>query len=220
VKRLRELAAEHSVAPEPLEALLRALEEEPDPPTTVADPVDEHIADSLCALPHLGAPMRVADIGSGAGFPALPLAAALPSASFTLFESQGRHAAVAERLAREAGLSNVRVLPMRVEEFGEREAFDLVTARAVAPLAVLVEYAAPLLVMGGTAVYWKGSVSEEERLGGEAAGAIVGLSPDRVVPVTPFAGAHSRHLHLYVKTSRTPERFPRRPGMARKRPLA
>jgi 16S rRNA (guanine527-N7)-methyltransferase len=218
VKRVRELAARYSVEPDPLVALLEALEAEPDPPTTVADPVNEHVADSLSALPVLGSPTSIADIGSGAGFPGLALAAALPSAHVTLIESQRRHAAVAERLGRAAGLRNVSVLPCRVEEVSDR--FDLVTARAVAALAVLVEYAAPLLVDGGQLVAWKGARDEAEELGGEEAGRVVGLSLDRVVQVEPFPGAHSRHLHIYVKTAPTPDRFPRRPGMARKRPLA
>jgi 16S rRNA (guanine527-N7)-methyltransferase len=219
VKRLRELAASHATPAGPLEALLRALDEEHDPPTTVADPVNEHVADSLSALPYLGSPARVADIGSGLGFPGLALAAALPAAHFVLVESQKRHAAVASRLAAAAQLHNVTVVPLRVEELDERETFDLVTARAVASLAVLVEYAAPLLRNGGQLVAWKGARDAVEELGGEVAGAVVGLSPARVVAVSPFPGAHSRHLHLFAKTGSTPDRFPRRPGMARKRPL-
>jgi 16S rRNA (guanine527-N7)-methyltransferase len=218
VKRVRELAARYGVDADPLVALLDALAAERDPPTTVADPVDEHLADSLSALPHLGSPASIADIGSGAGFPGLVLAAALPASRVTLIESQRRHAAVAERLRAAAALPNVSVLPLRAEEV--RDSFDLVTARALAPLAVLVEYAAPLLVDGGRLVAWKGARDEAAELGGEEAGQVVGLSPDRVVQVEPFPGAHSRHLHLYVKTARTPDRFPRRPGMARKRPLA
>jgi 16S rRNA (guanine527-N7)-methyltransferase len=218
VKRVRELAARYSIDPNPLVALLEALAEEAAPPTAVADPVNEHIADSLSAVPLLGSPVSIADIGSGAGFPGLVLAAALPSAHVTLVESQRRHAAVAERLGRAAGLSNVSVLPLRAEEVRER--FDVVTARAVAPLAVLVEYAAPLLVDGGELVAWKGARDGAEELGGEEAARVVGLALDWVVSVSPFPGAHSRHLHFYVKTGSTPDRFPRRPGMARKRPLA
>jgi 16S rRNA (guanine527-N7)-methyltransferase len=217
VKRVRELAARYGVESEPLEALLEALAAEPDPPTAVADPVDEHLADSLSAVPHLS-PTRLADIGSGMGFPGLVLAAAFASSHVTLVESQRRHAAIAERLGRAAGLRNVAVLPVRAEEVRDR--FDVVTARAVAPLAVLVEYAAPLLVDGGQLVAWKGARDAAEELGGEEAGRVVGLSPDRVVQVEPFPGAHSRHLHFYVKTAPTPDRFPRRPGVARKRPLA
>jgi 16S rRNA (guanine(527)-N(7))-methyltransferase RsmG len=216
VKRVGELAARYGVEAEPLERLLEALAAEPDPPTTVADPVRDHLADSLAVIPLIDPPRRVADIGSGAGFPGLVLAASFPRASVFLVESQRRHAAVAQRLGTEAGLSNVRVLPVRVEEVPEREAFDLVTARAVAPLAVLVE----LLTAGGRFVAWKGARDEEEELAAARAAATVGLAPEEVVKVEPFPGAHSRHLHFYVKTAQTPDRFPRRPGMARKRPLA
>jgi len=219
VKRVRELAARYGVDAAPLEALLAALAAEPDPPTTVADPVNEHIADSLSAVPYISAG-RLVDIGSGAGFPGLVLAAALPSSHVTLVESQRRHAAVAERLGRAAGLRDVSVLSLRAEQIPDRDAFDVVTARAVASLAVLVEYAAPLLRLGGQLVAWKGARDGAEELGGEEAGRVVGLTPVRVVSVTPFAGAHSRHLHFYEKTAPTPDRFPRRPGMARKRPLA
>jgi 16S rRNA (guanine527-N7)-methyltransferase len=107
-----------------------------------------------------------------------------------------------------------------VELLGRPEHFSAATARAVAPLAVLVEYAAPLLCVGGRLVAWKGARSADEERAGEEAAGIVGLSLDRVEHVVPFAGAHSRHLHVYVKTAPTPSRFPRRPGMARKRPLA
>jgi 16S rRNA (guanine527-N7)-methyltransferase len=219
VKRVRDLAARYGVEAAPLEALLDALAAEPDPPTTVGDPVNEHIADSLSAVPFL-APARLADIGSGAGFPGLALAAAFPSSDVTLFESRRRHADVAERLRDAADLRNAHVVNDRVESVSPREPFDVVTARAVASLAVLVEYAAPLLADSGQLVAWKGARDDAEERGGEEAGRIVGLSLDRVVAVEPFPGAHSRHLHFYVKTAPTPDRFPRRPGMARKRPLA
>ena len=220
MKRVREVAARYGVEAEPLAALLGALGAEPDPPTTVKDPVAEHVADSLSALPLLGSPARVVDIGSGAGFPGLALAAALPSARVTLVESQRRAAEVAGRLRDAGGLRNVHVVNEPVESLGRVEGFDVATVRAVAPLAVLVEYAAPLLALGGRLVAWKGARdADEERAGAEAA-AIVGLAPERVERVEPFAGAHSRHLHVYVKTAPTPERFPRRPGVARKRPLA
>jgi 16S rRNA (guanine527-N7)-methyltransferase len=219
VKRVRELAARYGVEPGPLEALLEALEAEVDPPTTVADPVEGHLADSLSVLPFLDQPSRIADIGSGLGFPGLALAAALPASHVTLLESQARHASVAERLRVAAELRNVDIVNERVESCGAA-GFDVVTARAVASLAVLVEYAAPLLVDGGQLVAWKGARDGVEELGGEEAGSVVGLSPSRVVQVLPFPEAHSRHLHFYAKTAPTPDRFPRRPGMARKRPLA
>ena len=220
MKRVRELAARYGLDPAPLAALLEALAAEPDPPTTVSDPVTEHLADALSAVPLLGTPSTIADIGAGVGFPGLALAAALPSSYVTLIESQRRHAAVAERLRVAARLRNAHVVSERVESVSSRESFDVVTARAVASLAVLVEYAAPLLALGGQLVAWKGARDEAEEMGGEDAGRLVGLTPVRVVPVTPFPGAHSRHLHFYEKTAATPDRFPRRPGVARKRPLA
>jgi 16S rRNA (guanine527-N7)-methyltransferase len=93
-------------------------------------------------------------------------------------------------------------------------------ARAVAPLPVLVEYAAPLLRVGGTFVAWKGAREPDVERAGEEAAAQVGLRLGEILKVTPFEGAHSRHLHVFEKTGPTPERFPRRPGMAAKRPLA
>ncbi len=94
------------------------------------------------------------------------------------------------------------------------------TARALATLSVLAEYAAPLLRDGGVLVAWKGARDAQEEHAGDVAARLVGLSPGRVHDVTPFEHAHSRHVHVYVKTGITPSRFPRRPGMAVKRPLA
>jgi 16S rRNA (guanine527-N7)-methyltransferase len=102
---------------------------------------------------------------------------------------------------------------------GGAGAYDAVTARAVAALPVLVEYAAPLLRDGGVLVAWKGARSEGEEAAGAEAASIVGMEPERVLRVEPFAGARDRHLHVYRKISPTPGRYPRRAGMAVKRPL-
>lgn len=202
-----------------IERLAAALDAEPHLPTAVSDPARDHIADSLSALPFLGSPSTIADIGSGLGFPGLALAAALPSSHVSLIESRSRSASASARLRDAAGLRNVEIVNERVESVSLRDV-AVVTARAVAPLAVLVEYAAPLLVLGGRLVAWKGARDADEERAGEEAAGIVGLSLSSVEHVEPFPGAHSRHLHVYVKTATTPDRFPRRPGMARKRPLA
>ncbi|HEY7630225.1 MAG TPA: 16S rRNA (guanine(527)-N(7))-methyltransferase RsmG [Thermoleophilaceae bacterium] len=211
-----------------LERLLSALEAEPDPHTTVfrpEDAVDQHIADSLSAL--LLAPVRAAktlvDIGAGAGFPGLPLAVALPDAHVDLLESARRKCAVIERLAKAADIANARAVNARAEEWAAaegREAYDVATARAVASLAVLVEYAAPLLKTGGAFVAWKGTPDRAEEEAGAAAAEVVGLRLVEVLNVVPFAGARALNLHLYSKVRETPDRFPRRPGAASKRPLA
>jgi 16S rRNA (guanine527-N7)-methyltransferase len=171
----------------------------------------------------LGSAARVVDVGAGAGFPGLVLAAALPAARVDLLEATTRKAAVISRLAAAAGLVNARAIAERAEHWGARDgagAYDAVTARAVAPLAVLVEYAAPMLREGGVLVCWKGARDEAEERAGAATAAILALEPLNVIRAHPFEGARDRHLHAFRKRGPTPPGFPRRPGMASKRPLA
>jgi 16S rRNA (guanine527-N7)-methyltransferase len=213
-----------------LAGLLEALECEPDPPTTARsgpEALDTHVADSLSGLEldELARARRIADLGSGAGFPGLALAAALPAARVDLIDSQSRKTAVIDRLLQAALLSNARSVTARVEDWarqpapvGGREAYDAVTARALAPLLVLAEYASPLLAFGGVLVAWKGARDEaEEHALGEAAERL-GMEPVEVRPVQPFPTARHRHLHLVRKEGPTPDGLPRRAGMARKRP--
>jgi 16S rRNA (guanine527-N7)-methyltransferase len=94
-----------------------------------------------------------------------------------------------------------------------------VTARALAPLAVLAEYAAPLLREGGVLVAWKGRRDAQEERDAAAAAEELGLAVEEIRPVRPYPEAEHRHLHLLRKVAPTPDRFPRRPGIARKRPL-
>ena len=212
-------------AEDQLAALLDLVAAEPAAITTVRDPsegVDAHVADSLVALelPAVRAAGRVADLGSGGGFPGLALAIALPAAHVALVESVGRKCVFLARAATEIGLANVEVANARAEAWPAGiGAHDLVVARALAPLTVLVEYAAPLLEMGGTLVAWKGRPEPEEEADGAAAAQALGMSAVEATAVQPFAQARDRHLYLTSKVSPTPERYPRRPGMARKRPI-
>jgi 16S rRNA (guanine527-N7)-methyltransferase len=205
--------------------LLERLAEDPLAPTSIRDPLkiaDRHFADSLVAL-ELEAVKDAElalDLGSGAGLPGLPLAAALPRASFVLLESSTRRCAFLERTAAACGISNVRVVHERAELYDAgRGNHDLVTARAVARLNVTAEYAAPLMRIGGTLIAWGARRSAEDEAAAELAAGQLGLGPPQVRPVEPFPGALNRHLYLMSKVSQTPPRFPRRPGMARKRPL-
>jgi 16S rRNA (guanine527-N7)-methyltransferase len=189
--------------------------------------VDIHVADSLSGLeiPDLRSASWIADIGAGAGFPGLVLAVALPRARVDMIESASRKCAVIDRLTRAAGLDNelVRAMPMRAEEraaWGGRESYDAVTARAVGALPVLVEYASPLLAVGGVFVAWKGARDPDEEARGAKAAVEVGLEPEAVVEVQPWPEARDRNLVVYRKVSAAPDHFPRRPGMAAKRPLA
>ena len=213
------------VAVEPLDRILRLQATDPTASTTVRtydEAVDRHVADSLSALalaPVRGA-RRIADLGSGAGWPGLALAAALPDSHASLVESAIRHCRYLERAVETSGLSNVTVVHARAEEWRDGlGANDLVTARAIAALPVILEYAAPLLSDGGHVVAWKGAISPQEAADASAAAAVLGLAPAGVLSVTPYAGARDHTLHTYCKIAPTPPRFPRRPGMATKRPL-
>jgi 16S rRNA (guanine527-N7)-methyltransferase len=221
-----------SVSRETVDRLLEALAAEPDPHTSVADPeaaLEVHVADSLSGLEvrELASAHRIADIGAGAGFPGLVLAIALPRAQVDLIESAGRKTAVIDRLIQAVELGNARSVTARVEDFacvppvmgGGREAYDAVTARALGPLALLVEYAAPLLRMDGVLVAWKGAREASEEDAGALAAEQVGMAVKEVVPVTPYPTSENRHLHVFRKIAPTPPEFPRRAGMARKRPL-
>lgn len=126
------------------------------------------------------------------------------------------------RLALAAGIANASAVPERAEDWAAAQgagAYDAVTARAVAPLAVLAEYAAPLLTPGGVLVAWKGARDEEEEDSARVAAAVLGLERRPPLRTQPFPDARERHLHVLEKVAPTPERFPRRPGMARKRPI-
>jgi len=214
-----------------VQRLLEALAAEPDPHTTV-DPeaaLEVHVADSLSGLEvrELAAARRIADVGAGAGFPGLALAIALPRSQVDLIESAGRKTAVIDRLIQAAELGNARSITARAEDFartpaalgGGREAYDAVTARAVGPLAVLVEYAAPLLRVDGVLVAWKGARDPAEESAGAAAAEKVGMAVREVLPVQPYEASENRHLHVFRKLAPTSPEFPRRAGMARKRPL-
>jgi 16S rRNA (guanine527-N7)-methyltransferase len=203
-----------------LATLLELVVSDPLAPTTVRQParvLDDHFADSLVAL-ELDAVRRataIADLGSGAGFPGLPLALALPASEVLLLDSAARRAAFIERAIEACGIPNARAVTW-TEGMGR---FDLVTARALAPLDVVAEYAAPLLRIGGSLAVWRGRQDVEAEEAGVRAASILGLEVGEIRPVEPYPGAEHRHIHLMTKIGETPERFPRRPGMARKRPL-
>jgi 16S rRNA (guanine527-N7)-methyltransferase len=226
--RFEELGGQYALpsgAVPALRALLDIVASDDTAPTTVRDPVravDVHVADSLSGLdiPALRKARRIADLGAGAGFPGLVLAAALPDARVALVESLGKKCAFLQRAIAAAGLPNAEVVCARAEAWPEGiGTCDAVTARAVAPLAVLAEYAAPLLRDGGVLVAWKGARDAAEEADGAAAADELGLAVGEVRLVRPFPDAERRHLHLYSKVRPTPARFPRREGMARKRPL-
>ena len=212
-----------------LRPVLSLLAADPGSVSSVRDPDRAwrvHVEDSLSGLGLVGAPARLADLGAGAGFPGLALAAALPGTRVDLIESVGRKCEFIERAIAAAGFGNARALCTRAETWaqepppaGGREAYDVVTARAVGRLATLAELAVPLLRPNGTLVAWKGRRDPDEEAELERAAGSLAITAERVVRVPPSPGAANRHLHLLRKVGPTPPGIPRRAGMAKKRPF-
>lgn len=209
-----------------LEAVLALLAEERASVSSVRDAAEAwkvHVADSLTGLEiaELCEAERIADIGSGAGFPGLVLATALPEARVDLIESVSRKCDFIRRAIDAAGIANADVINARAEDLAKgegREAYDAATARAVGRLSTLAELASPLLRDRGVLVAWKGRRDPEEETQARSAAAQLAMQPEAVLAVGPFAGSRHRHLHLLRKQGPTPADLPRRPGMAKKRP--
>ena len=190
-----------------------------------------HFGESLALLVALrgrglltpGGAADVVDVGAGAGFPGLPMRIAEPALRLTLVESNRRRCRFLETAVAALALEGVRVVAARAEEAGRdpelRERFDLVAARAVAPLPVLVEYALPLLRPGGVLAAPKGSRAQEELRAASAAIEALGGCVEEPLPLSLPEGAAPQQVLLVRRCGALPERFPRRPGIPSKRPL-
>jgi 16S rRNA (guanine527-N7)-methyltransferase len=217
----------HAQAQPALDRLVELVRSDPAAPvarSTIPRAREVHVADSLSGLevPELAAAGAIADLGAGAGFPGLVLAAALPDARVDLVESVSRKCEFLARAIERMGIGNARVLCERAEVLAAgagRESYDAVTARAVGPLATLAELASPLLRQGGVLVAWKGRRVPGEEEAAARAGGRTALEPLRVVAVRPYRGSRARHIHVLRKNGPTPNGLPRRPGMAAKRPF-
>ena len=225
---LRDLGARYRLprtALDKLAVLQDLLAREPSAPTAIRDPlkvVDDHLGDALVSLEceQVRDALAIADLGSGPGIPGLPLAIALPGARVALVESNARKCAFIAVAIDSCDIPNAQVVHTRVESWRAGVGkMDLVTARALAPLPVVAEYAAPLLRVGGCVVVWRGGPDPDDEAAAARAADELGLQVAEPRQVHPYEGAVSRYLHLMLKVRPTPGRFPRRPGMARKRPL-
>jgi 16S rRNA (guanine527-N7)-methyltransferase len=218
-----------SLGPEQRKALrtvLDLLAEERASVSSVTDPERAwrvHVEDSLTGLEveELTKAARIADIGSGAGFPGLVLAVALPDSHLDLIESVGRKCEFIQRAIDAAQISNATVLNARSEEIAgtdRRESYDAITARAVGRLSTLAELASPLLRENGVLIAWKCKRDPDEEAQLARAADQLAMHPEQILDVGDRAGSKHRHLHILRKLGSTPDNLPRRPGMAKKRP--
>lgn len=193
--------------------------------TAITEPKDVaalHLLDSLSLVPLLGPGAgSVVDVGTGAGFPGMPLALALPGCQVTLLDSLGKRVAFLEEAAETLGLGNVTCIHARAEEFAgeKRESFDWAVSRAVAALPVLCELCLPLVKVGGRFAAMK-SVGTDEEIA--AAGSAIAKLGGRLEQVTDYTIPTTQVVHRLVvveKVSPTPKKYPRRFAQIKKQPL-
>lgn len=185
----------------------------------------KHFLDSLSALRELKDPVpaSLADIGTGAGFPGIPLKIVLPELRLTLVESVGKKAEFCHHIVNLLGLEGVEVLTVRAEELGQlnqyRERYDWVVARAVSSMPTLAEYLLPLVRVGGAMLAQKGESAHAEVHAAENAFRILGGSLRKVSLVTLPRVVEDRFLVVVDKKVATPAQYKRRTGIPAKKPL-
>ncbi len=188
--------------------------------------IDKHYVDSLSALavpgliPESGS---LIDVGTGAGFPGMPLAMARPDLKVTLMDAQQKRLNFLQAVIDDLGVRNVTLVHARAEDGAQfpnhREKYDLAVARAVASLAVLSEYLLPYVRVGGKALCWKGPALIDELPQGRKAAFLLGGKVQEPIPVT-FPGRDWQHLLLPIsKTAKTARQYPRKAGTPGKSPL-
>lgn len=182
----------------------------------------KHFLDCLAGESFFPQGACVAEVGSGAGFPSVPLAIARPDLRFTLMESTGKKCEFLKTAAEKLCLGNITVLNIRAEDGGKdetmREKFDVCTARAVARLNTLAEYCMPFVRVGGTFVAYKG-ICDEEQSEGERAVALLGGAKIKTARYSLPEGYGERTLVVVEKKKKTPPKYPRGNGRERRSPL-
>jgi 16S rRNA (guanine527-N7)-methyltransferase len=195
--------------------------------TSIVDPrgvVIKHFLDSLSAVRAIPpGPIKLMDVGAGAGLPGLPIKLARPEISLTLLEATRKKCDFLKAVVADLQLADVQVVNARAEDAGRapehREQYDLAIARAVAEMPTLMEYLLPLVRVGGLALAQKSKEAEKETRHAAAAIATLGGRLCEVTPVVVPGLNEARYLVIIEKTEGTPEKYPRRAGMPDKKPL-
>ena len=187
------------------------------------DIILKHFIDSMTILKHIDENSSIVDVGTGAGFPGIPIKIASPSINVTLVDSLNKRLIFLEEVIKNLNLEKIKTVHSRAEEFGQnknhREKFDIATSRAVANLSVLVEYLLPLVKVGGKCICMKGSDIEEELQNSKDAIKTLGGQIEKVEEFTLPESDIKRNIIVIKKIKQTPNKYPRKPGVPSKSPL-
>jgi len=184
--------------------------------------LSKHIADSLAGAKYVGEHKRVLDVGTGAGFPGMPLAIALPHVQFTLMDATEKKIHFIASAVKELGLTNVTPVCARAEEAAlskYRESFDGVISRAVAPMVRLCEYTVPFIKVGGRLLAYKGPRIHEEYTNSDEGLKRLGVVRSDIISLPSLNNETEHLLALVNKVSPTPKSFPRTNAQIMKKPL-
>ena len=194
--------------------------------TAITEPDEiilKHFVDSLTISKYIPDGTKLVDVGTGAGFPGIPLKIYRQDIEITLLDSLQKRINFLDEVIRELNLEKIETLHSRAEDFGKdkkyREKFDISTSRAVANLATLSEYLLPLVKIGGKVISMKGSLIEEELENSKNAIKILGGKIERVDEFDLPNSDISRNIVLIDKIKETPNKYPRKAGEPSKKPL-
>ena len=187
------------------------------------DIIQKHFVDSLTISKYIEDGKSLVDVGTGAGFPGLPIKIARKEVKVTLVDSLNKRIKFLEDVIEKIKLQQIETLHFRAEEFGQnkkyRGSFDIATSRAVANLSTLVEYLLPLVKVGGTCICMKGSEIKEELENAKKAIEILGGKVEQVIEFVLPESDIKRNIVIIKKIKSTPGKYPRKAGTPAKEPL-
>ena len=191
--------------------------------TAITEPkeiITKHFIDSLTVLPYINENDKVIDIGTGAGFPGIPLKIAKPELNITLLDSLNKRITFLEEVISKLGLTDIYCIHGRAEEYAleKREFYDVAVSRAVAELPVLLEYLLPFVKVGGRCICMKGPKAIEEIEKSNKALEILGGKIEKVENIK-IEGEMDRNIIIIAKIKSTPSNYPRKAGTANKKPI-
>ena len=192
--------------------------------TAITDPqeiIQKHFIDSLTIQKYIKDGNKVVDVGTGAGFPGIPLNIMNNKAEYTLVDSLNKRINFLNEVMKALNLENIKAIHSRVEDFGKenKEQFDIATSRAVAPLNVLLEYLLPLVKIGGICICMKGVNIEQEIEESKKCLNILGGKIEKIEELELPQSDIKRNIIIVKKIERTPEKYPRKSGLASKEPI-